>query len=85
MFKGQRLKIQTIRGVIVGADGLGVAVDHDGLIALFGQRETCVTAAIVELDPLTDAVGTTTEDDNLFTVTRARLAFDLAHHRGLIG
>src|SRR5699024_680762 len=36
VFKRQRLKVQTIRGVVVSGDGLWVAVDHDGFIALLG-------------------------------------------------
>ena len=30
---GQRLEIEPVGGVVVGRDGLGVAVDHDGLVA----------------------------------------------------
>ena len=59
MLKRQRLKIQAIRGVVVGRDRLGVAVDHDRLVALIAQRETGVTAAIIEFDPLADTVGPT--------------------------
>ncbi len=58
MFKGEGFKIKAIRGVIIGADGFGVAVDHDGLIARRGEGIAGVTAAIVELDALADAVGT---------------------------
>ena len=36
---GQRLEIQPVGGVVVGGDGLRVAVDHDGLEAGVGQRE----------------------------------------------
>ena len=68
VFKGQRLKVQAIRGVIVGRNRLGVAVDHDGLIARVGQRIASVAAAVVELDALADAVRATAEDDDLFTV-----------------
>ena len=30
---GQRLEIEPVGGVVVGRDGLGIAVDHDGLVA----------------------------------------------------
>jgi hypothetical protein len=65
VLEGQRLEIEPVRGVVVGRDGLGVAVDHDGLVARIGQRETGVTAAIVELDPLADPVRAAAEDDDL--------------------
>ena len=85
VFERQRLEIQTVRGVIVGRHGLGVTVDHDGLIPRLGQRETGVTAAIVELDALTDTVGAAAKDDDLVLVAGARLALDLIQHGGLIG
>jgi hypothetical protein len=62
---GQRFEIQPVRGVVVGRDGLGVAVDHDGFIAGVAQREGGVAAAIVELDALADAVRPAAEDDDL--------------------
>jgi hypothetical protein len=65
VFEGQRLEIEAVGGVVVGRDGLGVAVDHDGLVARIAERETGVAAAIVELDPLADAVRAAAEDDDL--------------------
>jgi hypothetical protein len=56
MLQRQRLEIQPVRGVVIGRHRLGVAVDHDGLIARIGQREAGMAAAIVELDPLADPV-----------------------------
>ncbi len=84
-FEGQRFEVEPVRGVVVGADRFGVAVDHDGFIARIGQREAGVATAIVELDPLTDPVRTAAEDDDLLAVRGAGLAFDLAHHRGFVG
>ena len=72
---GERLKVQAVRGVIVGRDGLGVAVDHDGLEAAGGQRVARMHAAVVELDTLANAVGTGTQDHCLGLVRR----------RGLVG
>ena len=62
---GQRLEIEPVGGVVVGRDGLGIAVDHDRLVARVGQREAGVAAAIVELDALADAVRAAAEDDHL--------------------
>ena len=65
VLEGQRLEVEAVGGVVVGGDGLGVAVDHDGLVAGLGQREAGVAAAVVELDALADAVGAAAEDDDL--------------------
>ena len=32
IFEGQRLEIQAVRSVVVGGDGLGIAIDHDGFV-----------------------------------------------------
>ncbi len=72
---GQRLEIEPVGGVVVGRDGLRVAVDHDRLEAGLAQREAGVAAAIVELDALADAVGAAAEDDDLALVRRLGLAF----------
>jgi hypothetical protein len=65
---GQRLEVEAVRSIVVGRDGLGVAVDHDGLEPGLGQRETGVDAAVVELDALADAVGTAAQDHDLALV-----------------
>ena len=85
VFEGQRFEIQPVRGVIIGRNRLGVAVDHDGLIALIGQGEAGVTAAIVELDPLADPVRAAAQNDDLLAVRGARFAFDVAHDGGFVG
>ena len=72
---GQRLEIEPIRSVVVGRDGLGVAVDHDGLEPGLGEAEDRVHAAVVELDPLTDPVRAAAQDDHLAPLARRRLAF----------
>src|SRR5205807_1578980 len=58
----------------VGRDRLGIAVDHDGLEAVLAQLQRGVHAAVVELDPLPDAVGPAAEDHDLAGAARARLA-----------
>ena len=69
---GQRLEVEPVGGVVVGGDGLGVAVDHDRLDADLVEREGRVAAAVVELDALADAVGAAAEDDRLLAVAWAR-------------
>ena len=81
----QRLKVQPVRGVIVGRNRLWVAVDHDGFIALIGQGIAGVAAAIIKLDALTDPVRTAAQNHDLFAIRGTRLAFHIAHNGGLIG
>ncbi len=54
MLEGQRLEIQAIRRVVIGADGFRVAVDHDGFIAHLMKRETGVDTTVIELNALPD-------------------------------
>ena len=85
VFGRQRLEIEAVGRVIVGRHGFRVAVDHDRLIAGFAQRKAGMDAAIVELDTLADAVGTTAQDDDLLAVAGLRLILRLAEDRGFIG
>ena len=73
VFEGERLEVEAVAGVVVGGDGLGIAVDHDGLVAVLAQGEGGVAAAVVELDSLPDAVGTAAEDDDLLARGRCGL------------
>ena len=73
VLEGQRLEEQLVGGVVVGRDGLGVRVHHDGLVAEFLQCEGGVDAAVVELDALADPVRTAAEDDDLLSVGLAGL------------
>ena len=65
VLQGQRLEVQPAGGVVVGGDGLRVAVDHDRLVAGLGQRERGVHAGVVELDALPDPVRPAAQDDHL--------------------
>ena len=69
----QRLEIQPVGRVVVRGDGLGVAVDHDGLVPSILEREHGMDAAVVELDALTDAVRTRPEHDDGRPVVRRDL------------
>ena len=58
----ERLEVEAVGGVVVGGDGLGVAVDHHRVAAGLAHRHRRVHAAVVELDALADAVGARAED-----------------------
>src|SRR5262249_46177468 len=58
----ERLEVGAIARVVVGRDGLGVAVDHHRLVALRAEARRGVDAAVVELDPLPDPVRAAAED-----------------------
>ena len=75
---GQRLEIQAVGGVVIGADGFRVAVHHNGFEPGLAQGVGGVDAAIVELDALADAVGAAAEDDDLLPVGGLALAGGLA-------
>ena len=65
------------RGVVVGADGLGVRVDHDHLVAVGPQGEGGLAAAVVELDPLADPVRAAAQDHDPRPVADPRLVLVL--------
>ena len=60
----ERLEVEAAARVVVGRDGLGVAVDHDGVESLVAQGERRVHTGVVELDALPDAVRARAEDDD---------------------
>ena len=76
VFDRQRFEVETIGGVVVGRDRLRIRVDHDGLEADFAQRVGSVNAAIVELDALSDAVWSASEDHDLATIRGRHFVFD---------
>ncbi len=59
VLEGERLEVELVAGVVVGGDGLGVGVDHDGLVSELFEGEGGVHAAVVELNSLADAVRST--------------------------
>ena len=69
----QRLEVQPRRGVVVGRHRLGVAVDHDRLVAGLAQGQRGVHAGVVELDALADAVRPGAEDDHRRDLARLDL------------
>ena len=70
----QRLEVEAVGGVVVGRHRLGIAVHHHRLEAFLAEAEHGMTAAVVELDALADAVRTAAEDDDLLLRRRLRLA-----------
>ena len=74
VLRGERLEVQAVGGVVVGGDGLRVAVHHDGLVPGLGQGVSRVHAAVVELDALADAVRAAAEDEDLLALAGIRLA-----------
>ena len=72
-FERQRLEVEAVAGVVVGRDGLRVAVDHDRLDAELLQREGRVAAAVIELDSLPDAVRPAAQDHDFLARSTARL------------
>ena len=72
LLRRERLEVEAVRGVVVGRDGLRVAVDHDGLVAERPERLGGVDAAVVELDALPDPVRPRAEDDDARLVARRR-------------
>ena len=65
VFGSDRLEIEPVARVVVGRDGLGVAIDHDRLETGVVERKTRLHAAIVELDTLADPVGAGPKDHHL--------------------
>ena len=77
ILKRQRLEIEFVRGVVIRADRLRVAVDHDGLKAVVLEGKGGVDAAVVKLNALTDPVGPATQNHHLATRGRSGLVLAL--------
>ena len=77
IFERQRLKVEPVTGVVVGRDRLRIAVHHDGLVAIFAQRERRVAAAVIKFNSLPDAVWPAAQDHDFFLWRRRGLIFFL--------
>ena len=76
VFVRERLEEEQIARVVIGGDRLRVGVDHHRLEAQLLHRERGLHAAVVELDPLPDAVRAAADDDDLGLVGEADFVFD---------
>src|SRR5699024_2836840 len=72
----QRFEVEAVGGVVVGGDGLRVAVDHHRLVAVL-QPQGGVHAGVVELDALADAVRPGADDQDGGALTRADLGLGI--------
>ena len=77
VFKGDRLEIQTIRGVVVGGNCFRIAVDHDGFVTILAHRKRGMHTAIIEFDALTDAIRAAAQHHDLVVCGGIRLALQL--------
>ena len=57
VLEGQRLKIKFVAGVVIGRDRFRIRIHHDGFEPEFTQGERGVDAAVIEFNPLADAIG----------------------------
>ncbi len=73
----QRLEVQAVGRVIVGGHRFRVAIDHDGLVAVFAQRQRSMHATVVELDALGDPVRPAAQHHDFLATGRPRLALFL--------
>ncbi len=80
----ERLEVEPVGGVVVGRDGLRVAVDHHRLVAERAERLDGVDAAVVELDALADPVRAGAEDDDARPVPGRRRLVGLAPGRVVV-
>ena len=76
VLEGQRLEVEPIGDVVVGGDGLRVAVDHDGLVAI-RQGHRGVNTGVVELNALADPVGSRAQDDDGLTLAGCHLGLQV--------
>ena len=66
------LEEELVAGVVIGGDGFGVGIDHDGFVPDFLEGEGGVDAAVIELDALADAVRAAAEDHDFLFVAESR-------------
>jgi hypothetical protein len=82
---GQRLEIEAVGRVVIGAHRFRIAVDHDRLVARPPAAHSRVAATIIELDPLPDPVRPAAQDHDLARVGRLAFILRRAEARRLVG
>ncbi len=60
----ERLEVERVGDVEVGRDRLRIRIDHHRAVTQLPEGHRRTDAAVVELDPLPDAVGAAAEDDD---------------------
>ena len=79
IFLAERLKVESVGGVVVGGDGLGVVVDYNDVVAALLERPYTVHRRIVKLDALSDAYRSRAENhDNVSARARMTAGFAVA-------
>src|SRR5438046_2119828 len=76
VFMRERFEEKQIARVIIRRNRLRIGVDHHRLDPQLLHRKRGLHAAIVELDPLPDAVGAPADDDHLGFVGQADFVID---------
>ena len=73
VFERERLEKKFVAGVVIGRNGFGIGIDHDGFKAVLLERERGVDAAVIKFDPLADAIRPAAENHHFLL----RGVFDL--------
>ncbi len=73
VFQGEWLEVKPIRGVVIGGDGLGVAIDHHRFITGVAQCHRGMDAGVIELDSLPDPVRTRAQNQHRWLGSRLDL------------
>ncbi len=84
VLQGEGLEVEAIGGVVVRRDRLGVAVDHHRVASRLAHGHRGMDAAVVELDPLPDPVGTRAEDHDRLARPTTDLARAVALPAGVV-
>ncbi len=69
----ERLEVEFVARVVVGRNRFRIGVHHDGFETELAKGEGGVNAAVIEFDPLADAVGPTAEDHDFAFLAPADL------------
>ena len=79
VLKRQRLEVEAVAGVVVGGNGLRVAIDHDRFHIFRLQGERRMAAAVIKLNTLPDPVWTAPQNHDFPACPRRGFA------RGFVG
>ena len=75
VFQRQGFKEKLVGGIVVRGDGFRVGVYDDGFITHFPQSHGGVHAAVVEFNPLANAVRAAAQDEDFFSACFAGFIF----------